>query len=441
MKKIVATAALCLITVGVLMAQIKVHGTVTDASGKKVAGVIITEKGTKNGVVTDRQGAYELQVPNKNTVLEFLLVGVERLEKKCDKNPLNVQLNKVVKANNNPDESTIILYNQYGKVVAKKEGVKLKRYNPSFADFMSEEEFNELKPATYFYLLQKGKEQKTGYLKKVKGMSTSVLCAGFDNLYSEFAGYNFHKKKPYLEVAGKKTLLTDGMEINGLKIKLRKRRLKIEGKPKSKKDLFLWIGKDKLYLNDTIGNMHFGYHMSMNGHRYFRHSADKPVNNLKIITDSTEKNLVFANERNKSSLVVFLDKNEILYVIDGVPNLKGKALKEIDPDSIKNILVLKGKAASAIYGEQAKNGAIIITTKKASASIQKAKGIKCLGSVNSLNNNPLILVDGKIFTGDVNSIIPQNIKSTKILKDKEATALCGAKGKNGVIMITTKNKK
>lgn len=41
---------------------------------------------------------------------------------------------------------------------------------------------------------------------------------------------------------------------------------------------------------------------------------------------------------------------------------------------------------------------------------------------------------------DVNTIKPENIHSINILKDASATAIYGAKGANGVIVITTKGK-
>lgn len=53
-----------------------------------------------------------------------------------------------------------------------------------------------------------------------------------------------------------------------------------------------------------------------------------------------------------------------LVVIDGVP-VEYEKLKDVDPNDIESIAVLKDAAASAIYGCRAVNGAIIITTKNA----------------------------------------------------------------------------
>ena len=54
------------------------------------------------------------------------------------------------------------------------------------------------------------------------------------------------------------------------------------------------------------------------------------------------------------------------------------------------------------------------------------------------NSDPLYVVDGVPFTGDINSINPNDIESTTILKDASATAIYGARGANGVVLLTTK---
>ena len=81
--------------------------------------------------------------------------------------------------------------------------------------------------------------------------------------------------------------------------------------------------------------------------------------------------------------------NQALFVIDGVPinntntNSQGQsqanggyydygnAASDINPDDIESVNILKGAAASALYGSRAANGVIMITTKKG----KNAKGI------------------------------------------------------------------
>lgn len=54
--------------------------------------------------------------------------------------------------------------------------------------------------------------------------------------------------------------------------------------------------------------------------------------------------------------------NDPLYVIDGVPTLSG--LQELNGNDIESIQVLRDAASASIYGARARNGVIIITTKK-----------------------------------------------------------------------------
>ena len=64
--------------------------------------------------------------------------------------------------------------------------------------------------------------------------------------------------------------------------------------------------------------------------------------------------------------------------------------------------------------------------------------IRGISSINS-GNAPLIILDGVPFDGDMNSLNPADIESETVLKDAASAALYGARGANGVIIITTKN--
>ena len=60
--------------------------------------------------------------------------------------------------------------------------------------------------------------------------------------------------------------------------------------------------------------------------------------------------------------------NNALIVLDGVPLPAGSLLSSINPNDIGDISILKGAGAAAIYGSEASNGAVIITTKRGSGS-------------------------------------------------------------------------
>lgn len=66
--------------------------------------------------------------------------------------------------------------------------------------------------------------------------------------------------------------------------------------------------------------------------------------------------------------------------------------------------------------------------------------IRGVGSINA-GTSPLYVVDGVPFDGDISSINPDDIESMTVLKDAASTAMYGARGANGIIMITTKKGK
>ncbi len=66
--------------------------------------------------------------------------------------------------------------------------------------------------------------------------------------------------------------------------------------------------------------------------------------------------------------------------------------------------------------------------------------IRGFGSINA-SQSPLYVVDGVPYDGSLSSINPSDIESMTVLKDASAGALYGARGANGVVMITTKQGK
>ncbi len=63
--------------------------------------------------------------------------------------------------------------------------------------------------------------------------------------------------------------------------------------------------------------------------------------------------------------------------------------------------------------------------------------VRGVGSVNA-SSSPLYVVDGVPYDGAISSINPADIETMTVLKDASAGALYGARGANGVIVITTK---
>ena len=84
-----------------------------------------------------------------------------------------------------------------------------------------------------------------------------------------------------------------------------------------------------------------------------------------------------------------------------------------------------------------------VTVVNTSGQPGTASTVRVRGRTGSINGNsaPLYVVDGIPFNGGINSINPNDIASTTILKDAAATAIYGNRGANGVILISTKRGK
>lgn len=115
-----------------------------------------------------------------------------------------------------------------------------------------------------------------------------------------------------------------------------------------------------------------------------------------------------------------------------VTSVSSEMISQMNPTSIDQ--VLQGRAAGVLMIQN--NG-----MPGGGASVQ----IRGLNSING-TNEPIYIIDGVTISGNtgtdtdnaLSSINPSDIESMEVLKDASATAIYGANGANGVIIITTK---
>jgi TonB-linked SusC/RagA family outer membrane protein len=86
--------------------------------------------------------------------------------------------------------------------------------------------------------------------------------------------------------------------------------------------------------------------------------------------------------------------NQPLYVVDGIP-IGGFA--DYNPEDIENLQVLQGASAAALYGSQAANGVILITTKKGKLGTPQVNF-----STTATLDNPLVLPEVQTTYGNGN---------------------------------------
>ncbi len=108
---------------------------------------------------------------------------------------------------------------------------------------------------------------------------------------------------------------------------------------------------------------------------------------------------------------------------------------EIKADEISAHLT--SNAVNALNGKVA--GLSITSTSGAPGSTPNIV-IRGVGSINA-SSNPLYIVDGAPYESGIDAINPNDIESISVLKDASAAAIYGARGANGVIIVTTKRAK
>ena len=153
------------------------------------------------------------------------------------------------------------------------------------------------------------------------------------------------------------------------------------------------------------------------------------------------------------SMVDLRDK-DVLVIIDGKESSR-TVVDALDPSHIESISILDGKEATDIYGDKAKNGAMVIQLHSTAEQILQNKykidaisktrldalnrGSKNWGvTFHSVSGKkPLVYIDGKEAVGEeaLSSVSPERIKSISVMKDKAAVEVYGERGKDGVVLV------
>ena len=107
---------------------------------------------------------------------------------------------------------------------------------------------------------------------------------------------------------------------------------------------------------------------------------------------------------------------------------------------VKSSDIAKVQASDATRSLEGMVAGVQMTTSTGALGSKPSIRIRGASSI-SAGTTPLYVVDGVPYSGDINNINPSDIESMTVLKDAASNALYGARGANGVIMITTKKAK
>ncbi|MCT1531355.1 SusC/RagA family TonB-linked outer membrane protein [Sphingobacterium daejeonense] len=197
----------------------------------------------------------------------------------------------------------------------------------------------------------------------------------------------------------------NGRPISGASIRLK------TGQYSATTDVNGYFTVDISYLPDTAICSYIGYHPKT---VYLDHKST-PVINLQVAVQTIEEVSIYNTGYQK------IKANELTGSIQVLQK------EDLDKQVGTNILERINHISPGIYFDrQAEMG----DQRKLNVSVRG------LSTING-QLDPLIVLDGFIYEGDINNIDPNSIQNISILKDAAAASIWGARAGNGVIVITT----
>ena len=375
--------------------ELSVSGKITDENGKALAGTAVLVKGTTVGTIADFAGSYKIET-DENSILVFKMIGYAEKEVTIDgKKDINVQL-----------------------IADGSGGVSDVTTKPKSTDnFTVKGTVSSVKGKTL-----------TGALVLVKGSTVGTIT----------------------DIEGNYEIETDKNEVLVFRmIGYADKEINVDGKS----ELNVQLKTDGSAKTDDVKVIGYGMPTTKNDPREsiqvdgFANDPENPplyivdgkpaaeiesiepenIESISVLKDVQAK--ILYGDKGKNGVIIITTKDaakakidDAVVLVDGVPY--DGDINDIAPETIESMEVLKGENATRIYGVAAKNGAI---------------SIKLKGSADFNGKSPLIFLDGEKYTGDMGDIDPENIQSIDVLKDASAIEAYGEKGKEGVILITTKS--
>ena len=194
-------------------------------------------------------------------------------------------------------------------------------------------------------------------------------------------------------------------------------------------------GEPIIGANITVKGQSIGTITDIDGRFVLEASANAIIQISYIGYVSQEVNI----ENQKNLNIILKEDTEMLdeVVVIGYGTMKKKdltgAVSQVRPAELSNEApktvqdVLRGTAGLRIgFDGSAKGGG--------SMQVRGQRSVYSDGG----HNDPLIILDGMIFYGELSEINPNDISQIDVLKDASSAAVYGAKAANGVVIVTTK---
>ena len=350
------------VTDPVIIKDKKISGKVIDKDGKAIIGVSITVKGSTIGTITDMNGAFSLSNISNNNVLSFSMIGYDKTE--FDFQHLSNSL--------------------------KSKSVNNETYAITLDSIFVQME------------------------KSTSNTASKDATLTNDEIFSFAAGSS-------LPIGDNPLYVIDGKKYTSDEFNL----IRIKSDDIESIEILSWHVAEKHYGEDAVNGAIIiktkKTHIYANSVTFSQ--SDDPMVIVDDIINMTEESVSVSHSQSDVPM----------FIVDGKKYKPGEFnTKELDPKNIETMEVLHRKDATDKYGEDAKNGVVIIKTKK-----NKPTTV----NISPLTDIPLIIIDGKKYSSaefDLRSIDPDDIESISILKDNSGESIYGEDAKNGVVLVTTK---
>ncbi len=144
--------------------------------------------------------------------------------------------------------------------------------------------------------------------------------------------------------------------------------------------------------------------------------------------------------RSTVDVVLVTDSEQIEEVVVQAFGVAKKEAFTGSAATIKSDELTKTQSSSVANALQGKVAGLQTSQGSGALGSEPTIRIRGIGSINA-GNDPLWVVDGVPYEGDLNNLNMADIETMTVLKDAASNALYGARGANGVIMVTTKRAK
>ncbi|MBN9383931.1 MAG: TonB-dependent receptor [Chitinophagaceae bacterium] len=146
-----------------------------------------------------------------------------------------------------------------------------------------------------------------------------------------------------------------------------------------------------------------------------------------------------ATDRHDLSIALTESKNDLDQVIVVGYGTRKKSDVTGSITSISEKSIQDVPAANLSQALQGQGAGIDIQKKNGNSKPGQSPTILIRGARSvKAGNDPLIVIDGIPFQGDINDVNQDDISSVEVLKDASSTAIYGSRGANGVILVTTR---